>query len=197
MASRSRVGHRPLKHGHCQAFRREDDASDLWPGNDALAGATRAHPCSPSFSAASQVRQASCGIGCACSRGTRTRRSRRWRSTARRRHSGSRRRPWRRSDDAARAWWSSRSPNAASRPRSAGNSPSATRSVTLPSLVVVDLLSHRDAERLGQPAVDLPLDDHRVDARAAIVERVEAAHLRSRRCRRRCRSRRYRRRTGR
>ena len=44
-------------------------------------------------------------------------------------------------------------------------------------LVVVDLLAHRDAERLGQPAVDLALDDHRVDARAAIVERVEAPHL--------------------
>ena len=44
-------------------------------------------------------------------------------------------------------------------------------------LVVVDLLAHRDAEGLGQAAVDLALDDHRVDAGAAIVERVEAADL--------------------
>jgi hypothetical protein len=33
------------------------------------------------------------------------------------------------------------------------------------------------ASALGQPAMDLPFDDHRTDARAAIIERVEAADL--------------------
>ena len=43
--------------------------------------------------------------------------------------------------------------------------------------VVADLLAHRDGERLGQSAVHLTLDDHRVDARAAVVERVKAPDL--------------------
>ncbi len=42
-------------------------------------------------------------------------------------------------------------------------------------LIVDDLLTHRDGERFRQSAVHLPLDDHRVDARAAIVQRIEAA----------------------
>jgi hypothetical protein len=56
---------------------------------------------------------------------------------------------------------------------------------TLP-LVVFDLLAHRDGEGLGQAAMHLALDDHRVDARAAIVERIEAACLGETRYRRRC-----------
>jgi len=44
-------------------------------------------------------------------------------------------------------------------------------------LVIGHFLPHGDRQRLGQPAMDLPFDDHRVDARAAIVKRVEAADL--------------------
>src|SRR5271154_6029699 len=40
-------------------------------------------------------------------------------------------------------------------------------------VVVVDLLAHGDAESLRQATVNLAFDDHRVDAGAAIVERVE------------------------
>ncbi len=64
-------------------------------------------------------------------------------------------------------------------------------------LVERDLLPHRDREGLGQAAVDLAFDDHRVDARAAVVERVEAAHLGLAGVACRCRPRRRRRRTGR
>ncbi len=45
-------------------------------------------------------------------------------------------------------------------------------------LVIVDELTHGDAEGFRQAAVDLALDDHRVDARAAVVQRVEAADRR-------------------
>ena len=41
--------------------------------------------------------------------------------------------------------------------------------------VIVHLLSHGDGERLGQPTMDLPLDDHWVDPGAAVVERVKSA----------------------
>ena len=44
--------------------------------------------------------------------------------------------------------------------------------------VVLDLLDERHREAFGQPAVDLPFDDHRVDDDAAIVDGDEAAHLR-------------------
>src|SRR3546814_2946350 len=43
--------------------------------------------------------------------------------------------------------------------------------------VVDDLLAHGDGEGLGEAAVHLALDDHRIDPRAAVVQRVEAAHL--------------------
>src|SRR5499425_3030627 len=39
----------------------------------------------------------------------------------------------------------------------------------------MDLLAHGDAKRFRQAAVYLAFDDHWVDARAAIIERVEAA----------------------
>src|SRR5215510_14371852 len=41
--------------------------------------------------------------------------------------------------------------------------------------VVMDLLAHGDAKRFRQAAVYLAFDDHWVDARAAIIERVEAS----------------------
>ena len=41
-------------------------------------------------------------------------------------------------------------------------------------LVERDQLHQRDADALGQPAVDLAVDDHRVDPHAAIVDRDEA-----------------------
>ena len=44
-------------------------------------------------------------------------------------------------------------------------------------VVVADLLAHRDGEGLGQSAMHLTLDDHRVDPRATVVERVEALTL--------------------
>ena len=44
-------------------------------------------------------------------------------------------------------------------------------------LVVADFLAHGDGEGFGEAAMDLALDDHRVDPRAAIVERIEAADL--------------------
>src|SRR5437763_13977295 len=44
-------------------------------------------------------------------------------------------------------------------------------------LVEGDLLPHGDGEGFGQATVDLALDDHRVDAGAAVVQRVEAPHL--------------------
>ena len=44
-------------------------------------------------------------------------------------------------------------------------------------LVIGDLLAHGDRQRLGQAAVHLALDHHRVDAGAAVVERIEAADL--------------------
>ena len=42
-------------------------------------------------------------------------------------------------------------------------------------LVEADQLHQRDADALGQPAVDLAVDDHRVDPHAAVVHRDEAA----------------------
>src|SRR5262249_44721596 len=45
------------------------------------------------------------------------------------------------------------------------------------ALVEADQLHQRDADALGQAAVDLALDDGRVDARAAIVDGDEPAHL--------------------
>ena len=44
-------------------------------------------------------------------------------------------------------------------------------------LVVGDLLVQRRGEAHRQPAVDLPVDDHRVDDVAAVVDRHEAADL--------------------
>ena len=44
-------------------------------------------------------------------------------------------------------------------------------------LVEGDVLHQRDADALGEAAVDLALDDHRVDAHAAVVDRDEAAQL--------------------
>ena len=41
-------------------------------------------------------------------------------------------------------------------------------------LVERDQLHQRDADAVGEPAVDLALDDHRVDPRAAVVDRDEA-----------------------
>src|SRR6185503_14150366 len=44
-------------------------------------------------------------------------------------------------------------------------------------LVVLDLLQQRRRQSLGETAVDLALDDHRVDDVATVVDRNEAAHL--------------------
>ena len=46
----------------------------------------------------------------------------------------------------------------------------------LPSLVEGDQLHQRHPDAVGEAAVDLALDDHRVDARAAVVDRDEAPH---------------------
>ena len=43
-------------------------------------------------------------------------------------------------------------------------------------LVEADQLHQRDADALGEAAVDLAVDDHRVDAHAAVVDRDEAPH---------------------
>ena len=64
-------------------------------------------------------------------------------------------------------------------------------------LVERDHLHQRDADALGEAAVDLAVDDHRVDAHAAVVDRDEAPDLDLARCRGRCRRPRCRRRTGR
>ena len=63
-------------------------------------------------------------------------------------------------------------------------------------LVEGDHLHQRDADALGEAAVDLAVDDHRVDAHAAVVDRDEAAAPSPGRCRGRCRRPRCRRRTG-
>ncbi len=47
----------------------------------------------------------------------------------------------------------------------------------LPRLVEHQLLSHGDREALGETAVDLPLDDHGIDAGAAVVQGIEAPDL--------------------
>ena len=44
--------------------------------------------------------------------------------------------------------------------------------------VILDLLDERHREAFGQPAVDLPFDDHGVDDHAAIVDGDEAPHFR-------------------
>src|SRR5512138_2588473 len=44
-------------------------------------------------------------------------------------------------------------------------------------LVERDRLPHRHCEGLRQAAMDLTFDDHRVNPRTAVVERVEPAHL--------------------
>jgi hypothetical protein len=44
-------------------------------------------------------------------------------------------------------------------------------------LVEADELHERHADAVGEPAVHLPLDDHRVDPGAAVVDRDEPAHL--------------------
>ena len=64
-------------------------------------------------------------------------------------------------------------------------------------LVERDQLHQRDADALGEPAVDLAVDDHRVDPHAAVVDRDEAPHRDLRRCRGRCRRPRCRRRRDR
>src|SRR5579862_5040148 len=43
--------------------------------------------------------------------------------------------------------------------------------------VVTNLLAHRYRKSLGQPAMHLALNDHWVNASAAIVERIEAPDL--------------------
>src|SRR5260370_17923000 len=40
-----------------------------------------------------------------------------------------------------------------------------------------DELHERDPESFGEPAVDLPLDDHRVDTHAAVVDRYHPLDL--------------------
>ena len=47
----------------------------------------------------------------------------------------------------------------------------------LPVLVERDQLHRRDAVALGEPAVDLALDDHRVDPHAAVVDGDHPPHL--------------------
>ena len=42
-------------------------------------------------------------------------------------------------------------------------------------LVIGNFLAHGDGERLGQATMDLAFDDHRVDAGAAIIQRIELA----------------------
>ena len=49
------------------------------------------------------------------------------------------------------------------------------------ALVVADLLHEGYREALGEAAVNLPFDDHRIDDRAAVVDRHEATDVASRR----------------
>ena len=67
----------------------------------------------------------------------------------------------------------------------------------LAALVVDRAFEQRLADALGEAAMDLALDDHRVDQPAEIVGRDEVDELTSCRCRDRPRPRRCRRRPGR